>query len=118
MCSRTSSLTARGACHFAHNHPSGDLHPSDEDIKTQIRLVEAAKLLGIHVLDHLIVSRKGYFSFEGSGDWCLTVLAGGGTGWLQSNRFKMQSSRGQIVQSQARQSARRPCRKDSARRSE
>ena len=52
---------------FAHNHPSGDLQPSDEDIKTQSRLVEAAKILGIRVLDHLIVSRKGYFSFEESG---------------------------------------------------
>jgi len=52
---------------FAHNHPSGDLQPSDEDIKTQARLVEAAKILGIRVLDHLIVSRKGYFSFEESG---------------------------------------------------
>ena len=52
---------------FAHNHPSGDLQPSDEDIKTQARLVEAAKILGIRVLDHLIVGRKGYFSFEESG---------------------------------------------------
>lgn len=52
---------------FAHNHPSGDLQPSDEDIKTQTRLVEAAKILGIRVLDHLIVSRKGHFSFEESG---------------------------------------------------
>jgi DNA repair protein RadC len=52
---------------FAHNHPSGDLRPSDEDQETQRRLVEAAKLLGIRVLDHLIVSRKGYFSFEEAG---------------------------------------------------
>jgi len=52
---------------FAHNHPSGDLQPSDEDIRTQTRLIEAAKILGIRVLDHLIVSRKGYFSFEESG---------------------------------------------------
>lgn len=52
---------------FAHNHPSGDLQPSDEDLQTQIRLVEAAEILGIRVLDHLIVSRKGYFSFEESG---------------------------------------------------
>lgn len=52
---------------FAHNHPSGDLQPSDEDMKTQTRLVEAGKLLGIRVLDHVIVSRKGYFSFEESG---------------------------------------------------
>jgi DNA repair protein RadC len=52
---------------FGHNHPSGDLQPSDEDIRTQDRLVQAAKILGIRVLDHLIVSRKGYFSFEESG---------------------------------------------------
>ncbi len=57
---------------FAHNHPSGDLQPSEEDIKTQARLVEAAKILGIRVLDHLIVSRRGYFSFEQSG-----LIAGG-----------------------------------------
>lgn len=52
---------------FAHNHPSGDLQPSDEDVKTQLRLIEAGKILGIRVLDHVIVSRKGYFSFEESG---------------------------------------------------
>lgn len=52
---------------FAHNHPSGNLQPSDEDIQTQTMLVEAGKILGIRVLDHLIVSRKGYFSFEESG---------------------------------------------------
>ena len=52
---------------FAHNHPSGDLQPSDEDLRTQTRLVEAAQILGIRVLDHLIVSRRGYFSFEESG---------------------------------------------------
>lgn len=49
---------------FAHNHPSGDLQPSDEDLKTQERLVDAAKILGIRVLDHVIVSKKGYFSFQ------------------------------------------------------
>jgi DNA repair protein RadC len=52
---------------FAHNHPSGDLQPSDEDVKTQLRLIEAGRILGIRVLDHVIVSRKGYFSFEESG---------------------------------------------------
>jgi DNA repair protein RadC len=49
---------------FAHNHPSGDLQPSDADLKTQDQLVEAAKILGIRVLDHVIVSKKGYFSFQ------------------------------------------------------
>ena len=52
---------------FAHNHPSGDLKPSEADLKTQDQLVEAAKLLGFRVLDHVIVSRKGYFSFQEAG---------------------------------------------------
>ena len=52
---------------FAHNHPSGDLQPSDDDLKTQLRLMEAGTILGIRVLDHVIVSRKGYLSFQESG---------------------------------------------------
>jgi DNA repair protein RadC len=52
---------------FAHNHPSGDLQPSEADLKTQEQLVEAAKILGFRVLDHVIVSRKGYFSFQEAG---------------------------------------------------
>src|SRR5438876_8157875 len=52
---------------FAHNHPSGDLQPSDADLKTQKQLVEAAKILGIRVLDHVIVSKRGYFSFQEAG---------------------------------------------------
>lgn len=42
---------------IAHNHPSGELHPSKYDKETTKTLVEGAKLLG------LIVSRNGYFSF-------------------------------------------------------
>ncbi len=52
---------------FAHNHPSGELEPSDADRKTQDQLVEAGKILGIRVLDHVIVSRRGYFSFQEAG---------------------------------------------------
>jgi DNA repair protein RadC len=52
---------------FAHNHPSGDLQPSAADLTTQDQLVQAAKILGIRVLDHVIVSRKGYFSFQEAG---------------------------------------------------
>lgn len=55
---------------FAHNHPSGDLEPSDADLKTQEQLVQAANILGIRVLDHVIVSRKGYFSFQEAGLIC------------------------------------------------
>ncbi len=52
---------------FAHNHPSGDMQPSDADLMTQEQLVQAAKILGFRVLDHVIVSRKGYFSFQEAG---------------------------------------------------
>jgi len=49
---------------FVHNHPSGDLEPSAEDINLTRRLVEAGELLGIPVLDHIIVSDKGHTSLK------------------------------------------------------
>jgi len=45
---------------LCHNHPSGDLSPSEEDIKITKRLIEVGELLGVKVLDHLIVSDQGY----------------------------------------------------------
>jgi len=52
---------------FAHNHPSGELKPSGSDLKINEQLVEAAKILGIKVLDHIIVFKKGYYSFQEEG---------------------------------------------------
>lgn len=49
---------------FAHNHPSGDPSPSEEDIETTHRLVEAADILGIHVLDHIIIGDGIYISLK------------------------------------------------------
>jgi len=49
---------------FVHNHPSGDLEPSSEDVNLTRRLVDAGELLGIPVLDHIIVSDKGYTSLK------------------------------------------------------
>ena len=46
----------------AHNHPSGDLEPSQEDIDLTKRLVEAGELLGIEVLDHIIITTKDFRS--------------------------------------------------------
>lgn len=51
----------------AHNHPSGDPTPSEEDIITTKRLIEAGKILGISVQDHLIIAADGYFSFKEKG---------------------------------------------------
>ena len=48
----------------AHNHPSGDIEPSYEDIETTKRLVEAGRIIGIDVIDHVIISRSAYMSFE------------------------------------------------------
>jgi DNA repair protein RadC len=52
---------------FAHNHPSGDLQPSEADRRTHEQLTEAAKILGLRVIDHVIVTKKGYFSFQEAG---------------------------------------------------
>ena len=47
-----------------HNHPSGELTPSNEDIELTKQLIVAGELLGIKVLDHLIVSNQGYKSLR------------------------------------------------------
>jgi len=52
---------------FAHNHPSGELKPSSSDLKIHEQLTEAGKILGINVLDQIIVSKKGYYSFQEEG---------------------------------------------------
>ncbi len=52
---------------LAHNHPSGDLEPSEEDLTVNKRLVEAGKLLGIEVLDHIIVTKNSFISFKEKG---------------------------------------------------
>ena len=52
---------------LAHNHPSGELKPSNSDLKIHDQLTEAGKILGIKVLDHIIISRKGYYSFQEAG---------------------------------------------------
>jgi DNA repair protein RadC len=52
---------------LAHNHPSGNLCPSEEDKRVTKKFVEAGKLLDIAVLDHLIVTTDSYFSFADEG---------------------------------------------------
>jgi len=53
----------------AHNHPDGDLTPSSEDIAVTKRLKEAAVVLGITMLDHIIFNNKGYYSFVENDEW-------------------------------------------------
>ena len=52
---------------LAHNHPSGDCEPSEEDIRITKRLRDAGKIMGVEVLDHIIVTTGGYFSFKEKG---------------------------------------------------
>lgn len=54
---------------LVHNHPSNECDPSKEDIDTTNRIVQALRLVGIHVLDHIIVgrTRQDYFSFARAG---------------------------------------------------
>ena len=52
---------------LAHNHPSGDVNPSKEDVEITKLIIAAAKPLGIEVHDHLIIGAKKHFSFKSKG---------------------------------------------------
>lgn len=51
----------------AHNHPSGDPSPSQEDIHVTRRLVEAGKIMGIELLDHLVIGNNRFISLKEKG---------------------------------------------------
>ncbi|AQX00258.1 JAB domain-containing protein [Elizabethkingia anophelis] len=52
---------------LCHNHPSGNLKPSTQDIQLTEKIKNGGKLLEIQVLDHLIVTSEGYLSFQDEG---------------------------------------------------
>lgn len=52
---------------LAHNHPSGDIRPSDDDLELTRRLVKAGEIMGVEVLDHVIVSEKQHLSMKEKG---------------------------------------------------
>jgi len=52
---------------FTHNHPSGDLEPSEDDIRLSERLAQAGEIIGIDVLDHIIIGDGGYVSLKSKG---------------------------------------------------
>ena len=52
---------------LCHNHPSGNLRPSRADEELTLKIKEAAKYHDIKVLDHIILSSEGYFSFADEG---------------------------------------------------
>ena len=49
---------------LVHNHPSGDAEPSQDDLEITKRIVEAGKIMGIDVLDHVIITKNKTFSFK------------------------------------------------------
>jgi len=52
---------------LAHNHPSGNLQPSNADIKLTHKIHQLGKMLDLELLDHLIISNQGYYSFADEG---------------------------------------------------
>jgi len=49
---------------LVHNHPSGDPEPSEDDLTITKRIIEAGKIMGIDVLDHIIITKTKVFSFK------------------------------------------------------
>jgi DNA repair protein RadC len=64
---RPAVLAAAASVVLVHNHPSGDPEPSDEDVSITRRLLQAGELLGIGVIDHIIVAKRGVVSLRGRG---------------------------------------------------
>ena len=63
------AITDRAAAIIiAHNHPSGQLHPSEADRRITHRLKDAGKLIGIDIIDHIILAPDGYYSFQDEGE--------------------------------------------------
>jgi DNA repair protein RadC len=66
---RAAIVAGAAAVIFGHNHPSGDVTPSPEDVATTRRLIEAGMLLGINVLDP-VIRRSEFGEFGGRGEAC------------------------------------------------
>jgi DNA repair protein RadC len=58
-------LSAAGIV-LVHNHPSGSLLPSQADINITDRMTKAGELIGIAIIDHIIITAKGYYSINGN----------------------------------------------------
>lgn len=50
-----------------HNHPSGNLNPSEADKSLTSKIKQACEIVDINLLDHLIISKDGYYSFKDDG---------------------------------------------------
>lgn len=61
-------LTGATTIVLLHNHPSGDVIPSNNDYDTTSKLIQAGELLGVRIIDHIIVGKHKYYSFHENGD--------------------------------------------------
>jgi DNA repair protein RadC len=64
---RRAVIAGSAAIIIAHNHPSGEVDPSDEDLKITRVMHEAGNILGIAMFDHIIFTKDNYFSFKNNG---------------------------------------------------
>lgn len=64
---KTAILSNAASILVGHNHPSGDPTPSNEDIQVTKRLVEAGKLMGIDILDHIVMGDDSFVSLKEKG---------------------------------------------------
>jgi len=64
---RPAVLAASASIIVAHNHPSGDPEPSEEDLSITRRLVQVVELLGIALLDHVVIASRGVVSLRERG---------------------------------------------------
>jgi DNA repair protein RadC len=64
---RRAVLAGAASIIIAHNHPSGEADPSDEDMKVTRVMLDAGNILGITMLDHIIFTTDNYYSFKNNG---------------------------------------------------
>lgn len=64
---RPAVLASAASIIVAHNHPSGDPEPSEEDLSITRRLAQVGELLGIGLLDHLVIAKRGVVSLRERG---------------------------------------------------
>jgi DNA modification methylase/predicted RNA methylase len=73
---------------IAHNHPSGNLRPSEADLNLTKQIKESAKVMDISVLDHIIVTKDGYYSFADEGLLGIEEMFQDGLGLVVKDKLK------------------------------
>ena len=64
---QTAILANASALVLCHNHPSGNLTPSTQDVDITLKVKAGAKFLDISIADHIIITKEGYYSFADNG---------------------------------------------------